>query len=118
MTVTVNTKSYNFDTNPTPNTGRHVGPANTMSVKDVLELRRVSPKPTATFDGVARSSVKFARTVTLSSGKTAEAIAEATFSIPVGTSDADSDSIRDDLGDFLIAAGDGGDLVKKHVINQ
>lgn len=117
MTVTVNTKAYTFDTNPTPDTGRHLGPAHTFAVKDILDLKRTAPKPTADFDGVARSAAKFARTVTLASGKKAEAIAEGSFSIPVGMSDADIDALRDDLGDYLIASV-GGDLVKKHDINQ
>lgn len=118
MTVTVNTKAYAFDSNLSADSARHTGPSHTYQVKDVLDLKRTAAKPTATFAGVARSSAKFARTVTLTDGSKAEAIGEASFSIPVGTADADIDSLRDDLGDFLIAGGDGGDLVKKHIIVQ
>jgi len=117
MTVTVNTRAYAFDSNPSPDTGRHTGPALTFQVKDVLDLKRTAPKKTATFDGVARAGVKFARTVTLANGNKAEMIGEASFSIPVGTADADIDLIRDDLGDYLISAG-AGDLLKKHDISQ
>lgn len=117
MTITVNTKAYAFDTNTTPDKGKHTGPANTFDVKDYLELSRVSAKPTATFAGVARSSAKFTRTVTLADGSTATAIGEASFSIPVGMSETDVDSLRDDLGDFLISTN-GDDLVFKHDINQ
>lgn len=117
MTVTVNTKAYAFDTNPTPDSGRHTGPANTFAVKDILDLKRVSPKPSGDFDGVARATAKFVRTVTLASGEKAEAIAEASFSIPVGMAEADVDAIRDDLGDLLISSN-GDDLVFKHDINQ
>lgn len=117
MTVTVNTKAYAFDTNPTPDIGRHVGPASTYSVKDYLDMKRVAAKPTSTFAGVARSSAKFVRTVTLGDGSKADAICEASFSIPVGMAEADVDSLRDDLGDLLISSN-GDDLVFKHDINQ
>lgn len=117
MTITVNTKAYAFDTNQTPDSGRHVGPAQTHSIKDYLDLRRTAAKPTATFAGVARASAKFVRTVTLGDGSKADAIAEASFSIPVGMAEADVDSLRDDLGDLLISAN-GDDLVWKHDINQ
>lgn len=117
MTITVNTKAYAFDTNPTPNQGRNLGPAATFDVKDEVVLSRTAAKPTATFDGVARSSVKFSRTVTLANSQKGTAIAEASFSIPVGMAEADVDSLRDDLGDFLISSN-GDDLVWKHDINQ
>lgn len=117
MTVTVNTRAYAFDSNPTPDSGRHTGPAHTFQAKDVLDLKRTAPKPTLTFDGVARASVKFARRVTLANGEFAEAIGEASFSLPVGMADADIDLIRDDLGDYLISSG-AGDLLKKHDITQ
>lgn len=117
MTITVNTKAYAFDTNTTPDIGRHNGPSQTFQVKDHLDLKRTAPKPSGDFDGVARASAKFVRTVTLASGETADAIAEAYFSIPVGMAEADVDSLRDDLGDFLISSN-GDDLVYKHDINQ
>jgi hypothetical protein len=117
VTITVNTKAYAFDTNPTPDAGRHVGPAQTYQVKDYLDLRRTAPKPTADFDGVARASLKFVRTVTLADGSKADAIAEASFSIPVGMAEADIDSLRDDLGDLLISQN-GDDAVYKQDIAQ
>lgn len=117
MTVTVNTKAYSFDTNTTPDIGRHTGPSQTFSAKDYLDLKRTAPKPNGDFLGVARSGAKFVRTVTLASGETADAIAEASFSIPVGMAEADVDSLRDDLGDLLISSN-GDDLVYKHDVNQ
>lgn len=117
MTVTVNTKAYAFDSNPTPDAGRHNGPAATYAVKDFLDMRRVAAKPTADFAGMARASAKFVRTLTLADGTKADAIAEATFAIPVGAAEADVDSLRDDLGDLLISTN-GDDLVWKHDINQ
>lgn len=117
MTITVNTKAYAFDTNPTPDAGRHNGPAQTFQVKDYLDLKRTAPKPTTTSEGVARSSAKFTRTVTLANGDKAIAIAEANFSIPVGMVSADIDSLRDDLGDLLVSSN-GDALVEGHDINQ
>lgn len=117
MTITVNTKAYAFDTNPSADQGLHTGPSNTFSVKDNLILSRTAAKPTATYAGNARSSAKFSRTVTLADGSKAVAIAEASFSIPVGMAEADVDSLRDDLGDLLISSN-GDDLVFKHDINQ
>jgi hypothetical protein len=117
MTVTVNTKAYAFDTNPTPESARHVGPANTYAVRDYLDLRRVAAKPTTTSLGVARAFAKFVKTVTLSDASKKDVIVTVEASLPIGMSDADSDSIRDDLGDFLISTN-GADLFKKAKINQ
>lgn len=117
MTITVNTKAYAFDTNVTPDNGRHVGPAQTFAVKDYLDLKRTAPKANGDFRGVARSSAKFVRTVTLDDSTKADAIVECNFSIPVGMAEADIDSLRDDAGDFLISSN-GDDLVVKHDISQ
>jgi len=117
MTVTVNTKAYAFDTNPTPDIGRHKGPAHTFQTKDYLDLKRTNPKPNGDFLGVARAGAKFVRTVTLAQGGTGEAIVEVTSSLPVGMAEADIDSIRDDLGDLLISTN-GDDLFYKQKINQ
>jgi hypothetical protein len=116
MTITVNTKAYAFDTNSTPDAARMVGPSNDFDTKDILELKRTAAKPTATFPGVARSSAKFSRTVTIG-GVDYTAIGYAEFSIPVGMAEADIDSLRDDLGDLLISSN-GDDLVFKHKIVQ
>lgn len=117
MTVTVNTKAYAFDTNPTPESARLVGPAQTASAKDYLDLKRVAPKPTADFEGVSRATAKFVRTVTTSAGKKVDVLIEIHSSIPVGVVKADVDSIRDDAGDFLISSN-GDDLLWKGKISQ
>ncbi len=103
MAITVNTKAYNHNGN-TSNAATYTGPAHTLAVKDTLTLRTTAPKPTKDFAGVGRQSAKFARTVTLAGGATAEAIVEVTTSLPVGMAEADVDSIRDDMGDFLLLA--------------
>lgn len=117
MTITVNAKAYAFDTNPSADQGVHTGPSNTFEAKDILTLSRSAAKPTATYAGNARATMKFSRTVTLGDSSKAVAIAEASFSIPVGMAEADVDSLRDDLGDLLISQN-GDDLVFKHDIVQ
>jgi hypothetical protein len=117
MTVTVNTKAYAFDTNLTPDSGRHLGPAHTFQDKDYLDLKRTAPKPSGDFLGVARASAKFVRTITLASGQRVDAIVECVASLPVGMTQAQIDSIRDDAGDFLISSN-GNDLFYKHDVNQ
>lgn len=116
MTITVNTKAYSFDSTQTPDRNRYTGPAHTFSVKDLLDLARVQPKPNGDFAGVARASAKFTRTVTLPGSTTGTAIVEVTASLPVGMAEADVDSIRDDMGDLLLLTA-GDDLFFKQDIN-
>lgn len=103
MTITVNTKAYDQDSTGIDVVG-YRGPAHTFSMKDYLQLKRVAPKSSSSFAGVSRVTAKFSRTVVLNSDptKTAEAIVEVTTSLPVGMAEADIDSIRDDMGDFLL----------------
>lgn len=115
MAITVNTKAYAFDTNPTPDSAMYQGPAHTFSAADTLLLKRVAPKPTSTFPGVARASLKFTRNVTIND-VVYVAVAEASFSLPVGMAEADVDAIRDDLGDLLLLTA-ADDLVWKHDLN-
>ena len=84
MPLTISTKTYNFDTNPSPDSARYTGPGMTASVKDFVLLKRVAPKPTKDFAGVARSVEKTVKSVVLN-GITRDCVAETTFSYPVGT---------------------------------
>lgn len=116
MSITLNTKAYAFDTNPTPDSASYVGPANTASAKDILVLKRVKAKPAGTFPGMVRSTTKFVRTVTVG-GVPMEAYFEGTLSYPAGTTNADIDALRDDAGDLWVSAN-GGNLAKSHQIVQ
>lgn len=119
MSITVNTKVYSLDSTQTPDRNRYTGPSHTLSAKDYFDLSRVSPKATSDFSGVARSSVKITRTVALTGALSSSgtAIAEASFSTPVGMAEVDVDSLRDDLGDLLLLPSID-DLVYKHDINH
>lgn len=60
MSITFNTKTYTLKSKD-GNTNVFIGPANTLSTKDVLEVKGIDPKPTKTFLGVARPSAKLVR---------------------------------------------------------
>lgn len=94
-TITISTKAYNFDTNPTPDSARYVGPAQTATIKDSFTLKRIPPKPTKDFAGNVKTSEKTVKTV-LVNGVYRDAIAETTFTYPVGAPQADVTALRVD----------------------
>lgn len=104
MAITVNTKVYDADVAVSPNQVPYVGPANSLSVKDRLDLYRTLPKSTSTFSGVGRSRIKLVRTLPLTGAKTpsSDAIFDVNVSVPVGASDADIDTLMTD-GAALLA---------------
>lgn len=116
MAITLNTVVYANDTAESPNKFRYLSPSHTATAKDTLTLSRTDPKPTAESDGKARSEVKRTKLVTLANGKKDVLIVYGGASVPVGTAKADVDALRDDVGDFLIAAV-GDNLVVKGTIN-
>jgi hypothetical protein len=79
-------------------------------------MKRIPPKPTADFKGVAKVMAKFTRTVQTGTDTYHDAIVEVSASLPVGISEADVDSIRDDMGDFLLLQA-ADDLFLKQDIN-
>jgi hypothetical protein len=113
MALTVNAKTFTADKFSPDNIG-YFGPAHTASVKDDIQLARVSAKPTTLFSGVARSSSKLTRTLTLTGSltPTGEAIVQISVSIPVGAAGADVDSMLNDLGSYL--SGASAKLVAKN----
>lgn len=119
MSITLNTNVYSFDSSISKDKVQYTGPDHTFSVKDSLTMGRTAPKPTATFNGVARSEFKRTKTVVINAttGETAEAIITVTSSLPVGMLVADADDLRDDVGDFIISA-EGKLLQWNHDINQ
>lgn len=105
MSLTINAKTYTADRISLDNVGYN-GPAHTASVKDDVRLSRVAAKATAVFSGVARTSCKLSRTMTLTGAltPTGEAICQFDTSFPVGTAAADIDSALNDLGAFIASA--------------
>lgn len=105
MTVSVNAKTYTADSF-SPNATVYNGPAHTMTVLDDLRIARVAPKLTVVFSGVGRTSVKLARTSTLTGALTPTGVllGEMNTSAPVGTPGADIDSLLNDMGAFIASA--------------
>jgi hypothetical protein len=109
----LNTRTYMQD-RVNPDSVKYVGPANTLSVSDTFEMKRVYPKPTSTFAGVARPTAKRVKTATLNgdAATTAEAILMISGSLPVGMADADITALLADGAAFL-GSPEAGALFKK-----
>lgn len=60
MSITFNAKTYTLKSK-VGSTNTFNGPANTLSSKDILEIKAIDPKPTKDFHGVARPSAKLVR---------------------------------------------------------
>lgn len=103
MALLISTKTYAFDSNPTPESARYVGPAHTASVKDVVVLKRQAPKPIKDFAGVARSVEKTTKSVVIN-GVTRDCVAETSFSYPVGADAATVTALRVDHASLITAA--------------
>lgn len=102
MAVTLSTKAYNQD-RIGPDTISYAGPANTLSVQDLLVLSRTYPKAVGSFGGMARPGFRLVRTVVLNADPATTALASLTISgaIPVGTAEADINSLIADAVDLL-----------------
>lgn len=117
MSLTVNAKTYVQDTARTPDSFRYTGPSHDLTDKDMVDLKRVAPKPSSDSEGVGRSECKLTRTATDGTEDLGVMIFNFTSSVPVGTQDADIDAGIDDLAAFA-ATSAFKDLVKKQMIRQ
>jgi len=110
MAITLNTKTYNFDTFVSSNKARYSGPAQSATIKDNIFLGKTEPK-TLDATGTARTQVKVVKTVLI--GTTyRDIIFDGSVAVPVGALQADVDLVRDDFGDLMISAT-AGNLVNK-----
>lgn len=114
MSLTVNAGTYTADSFSKDSVG-YIGAAKTVSVKDDVKLSRTAPKPTSTFSGLARTSAKLTRTLTLTNAltPTGDAIVEILVAAPVGYTAANIDTLLNDMGAFLASAS-----FKTHVKSQ
>lgn len=105
MSLTVNTKTYTADSFQ-KDVVRYVGPANTVSVKDFVQLARTAPKATAVFSGMGRTEAKLTRTLTLTGAltPTGDSILTVQIAVPVGAASADIDALCNDAGSYLSGA--------------
>lgn len=105
MPITVNTVAYSDDTNRTPDSSRYVSASNSLTVKDYMDLKRVAPKPSGTSLGKGRSMIKCTRTATDGTAPVGgDSIVTIDGSFPVGTSEAEIESIVTDACTFAISA--------------
>ena len=115
MPITLNTKSYaSYRTQADSN--QLAGPANTVSTKDTITLRRQFPKVTKDSAGVGRPGVKVVKTLTLGDGSRKDMIIDISGSVPAGAVEGDVLLVLDDAADFL-ATQDAKDLFTKLDIN-
>jgi len=103
MSLTVNTKTFTADVPSSPNSVPYMGPAQTLSVTDRIDLYRTQPKPTTAFSGVGRSRMKQSRTLTLTGALTTTGLAtiDVNINIPVGAASADVDVLLADVASFM-----------------
>lgn len=114
MSLTISTKTYNQD-RIAPDAVLYTGPANTLSLKDTIEYKRVYPKPVKGFAGVARPSIKVVKTVYLVDGTYQDANLFAGGSLPVGISDADATALIADLVSALTLESAGTTKIIKNL---
>lgn len=111
MALTINTKTYSpFRTQADSN--QFAGPANTVSVKDTLTLRRQFPKVTKDSAGVCRPGFKVVKTLTLKDGSQKDMILDVSGSVPAGAVSADILAVLSD-GAAFAASQDAQDLFAK-----
>lgn len=86
MALTIATKTYNFDSNPTADSARYTGPAQTAVVKDEVLLKRQAPKVTLTSKGSVKRILKTVKSEVDAQGVLRIVSAETYVSYDVGAS--------------------------------
>lgn len=105
MPLTFNAKTYTADQYNGSNVV-YLGPANTLTVKDLLRLARTAPKQTATYSGNSRTEAKMTKTFTLTGAltPTGDGICRQEWSLPVGVAAADVDAWCADISALIGSA--------------
>lgn len=90
----------------------YTGPNHSLSDRETLTFYRTAPKPSGNFKGVAKSSFKISRDVSVEGKDDTTTVAaielgEVSFSIPIGTTAAEAMELRQ----RLIAVLDDDDLM-------
>lgn len=114
MPLNINSKAFSADSYQKDRV-TYIGPAHTLSLKDVVTLMRTPPKATSVYSGKARTAAKLERTLTLTGALTPSdvGIVSIEVAVPVGAASADIDALLNDMGNFLSSA-----TFKLHVKNQ
>lgn len=103
MSITFNSKTYDNDVPRSPDIMRYLGAAHSNSVNDYVDLTRTAPKPTLNYAGKGRSRFKLVRTATDGTDSLGDAIADLTFSLPVGMQESEMDAFIADVGAAVVA---------------
>lgn len=111
----INTKTFTYDSAPSADSAKYVGVGQTSVLKDIIQVRRVAPKPSKTSPGVSRAYHKRVITEVIN-GVPQDLIAETSYSIPVGASAANVTALRADNAAFATSTS-GIALVEKSTLN-
>jgi len=117
MPLSVNTLAYANDTSRSPDSFRYLGPANTFSVKDWLDVWRKAPIATADSAGKARSMGKLTRTMTDGTDPVGDGILKLESSIPADAARSEQEAMIDDFATWLLTA-EAKDVLLDHEIVQ
>lgn len=117
MPLTVNTLAYTNDVSQGPDSYRYLGPSNTLSVKDVVDVWRKKPIVTSTSAGKARSLAKLTRTMTDGTDEVGDGIFKGEFSIPADSARAEQEALIDDLATWMLTS-EAKAVLLDHEINQ
>lgn len=117
MSITINAKAYDFDSQRSPDHLQYNGPASTLSVVDRLGVKRTPPKPSGDFAGQGKASVKLTRTINVGS-ETGTGIMEISTSLPVGGTVAELEAMIDDLAVWLATASAKSALIDQDINQQ
>lgn len=105
MSLTFNTKTYDFDSNlGSPDAARYTGPNHSFAGRDLLDLRRSWPKATADYPGNAKTQSKLVRQMTDGTNPVGEAIVKVDFQYPATAATAEVDALVDDLASLVALA--------------
>jgi len=117
MALTVNAKSYDFDTSRSADSVRYLGPSHTFSFKDYIDAWRKAPVVTSTSDGKGRAFCKLTRTVTDGTDPVGDVILRIEISAPAGGDTTEMEACITDMATWL-ATSSADDMLLSHDINQ
>jgi len=118
MSLTLNAKSYTNDVARGSDAYRYLGPLNTASFADYVDLYRTAASNVDNGTAKSKSRLKLTRSATDGTSQLAtDLILDLGCSIPAGTASAEIDSLIDDVAAFVATAA-FKNLVKSHIINQ
>lgn len=117
MSITVNSKTYSFDSQRSADAMRYNGPSQTLGVKDYFDAKRTAPKPTATFAGQAKAEAKLTRSLTNGTSPVGDGIITISVSFPAAAASTQVDSMLGDMAAWFATAS-ATSLLRDHDVTQ